>query len=349
MTSPDTVPSRAVATVLSLLWPGVGQAYAGRLRRAAFFVAAPIGALSLAALFARALVANHLSGVGIPIAVLALVWQVVAALDANKIPKAFLVPGPRARRLGITLAVWLARVALSVATSLAIRGYVVEAFKLPSGSMTPSIVVGDHVFVDKMRAGMRPNAGEPIVFQFPEHEEQDFIKRAIGFPGDTVRVDHGHAIINGFTLPSCFVGTVAMGREGTDPEQVDRPTDVFVEYHGASAYLIAIEKDESRDLAGGVAFEVKADEVFVLGDNRSNSHDSRMWFGGRGGGVRFEKIKGVPFVRWMTAPEKGVDWSRVGGDLSLPSLPREFAHLAPALATCLASRPSAASATAPAR
>src|SRR5581483_9549274 len=114
---------------------------------------------------------------------------------------------------------YMESITLAVVVAMALRAFVVEAFKIPSGSMIPTLQVGDHIFVNKFTYGpaipytrsrlwsrMPPSRGDVIVFQYPEHMEQDFIKRTIAIPGDKLEARGGHPIINGWEVPSCFAG-----------------------------------------------------------------------------------------------------------------------------------------------
>jgi signal peptidase I len=85
----------------------------------------------------------------------------------------------------------------------------------------------------------------------------------------------------------------------------------------------------------------------VLGDNRNNSHDSRMWFGGQGGGVPRDSIRGYALTIWLSVKEDGIDRTRLGMGFDVPTLPRDAAGLAPRLEACLRDRPSAEKATPP--
>src|SRR5947209_20528146 len=89
-----------------------------------------------------------------------------------------------------------------------------------------------------------------------------------------------------------------------------------------------------------VQFHAKPGEVWVMGDNRNNSHDSRMWFGGRGGGVPFENIRGRALFVWLSVSDNGMDWSREGAPvMGRPRLPPAAKGLEPQLALCLKIRP----------
>ena len=155
-------------------------------------------------------------------------------------------------------------IVVAVILALFIRTFVVQAFKIPTGSMEPNLLVGDHLLVNKfvfapaatsLERAILPvreiTRGDVIVFKFPEEPERDFIKRVIGLPGETVEVRNRQVMING--------------------TRIDEPY---------AHYLFPVSDDE----AGG--FDVRArygpvtvpeGHYFMMGDNRDNSQDSRYW------------------------------------------------------------------------
>jgi signal peptidase I len=208
---------------------------------------------------------------------------------------------------------------VAIAVAMALRAFVVEAFKIPSGSMIPTLQVGDHIFVNKFTYGpaipwtrsriwsrMPPSRGDVIVFAYPEHMEQDFIKRVIAVPGDKLEARGGHPIINGWEVPSCFAGpyTYIDAQDGSRHEG-----DIFVEFLEEEAYLTFYDRNQLQSDYQG-PFYAKPGEVWVMGDNRNNSHDSRMWFGGVGGGVPYPNIKGRALFVWLSVSDS-MDWSRI--------------------------------------
>jgi signal peptidase I len=206
---------------------------------------------------------------------------------------------------------------IAVGVALLLRAFVVEAFKIPSGSMLPTLQIQDHIFVNKsaygptvpwtelrLLADLPPKRGDVIVFEYPDenprNESQDYIKRVIALPGDELRVEGGHPIINGWTVPSCRVDSY----EFFEGEELGtKRGELFVEYLGDYAYLTLFEDDRSDGKQG--PYYVKSHEVWVLGDNRNNSSDSRAWFGGRGGGVPFPNIKGRAMFVWLSFASNG--------------------------------------------
>jgi signal peptidase I len=229
--------------------------------------------------------------------------------------------------------------------------------------MIPTLMVGDHIFVNKFSYGpavpytksrvwtsMPPHRGDVMVFAFPEHPEQDFIKRVIALPGDKLEARHGHPIINGWEVPSCRVGTWSYS--DYDSPISRHEGDLYVEYLGDESYLTFYDTASGAlDYQG--PFNVKANEacgdrqadhacgVWVMGDNRNNSHDSRMWFGGQGGGVPFENIRGRALFVWLSVSDSGMDWSREGAPvMGRPRLPPTAKGLESQLDTCLRTRPA---------
>ena len=196
--------------------------------------------------------------------------------------------------------------------AFAIRVFVVQAFKIPSGSMIPTLLIGDHILVSKLSYGIqwpseckfsagfppincyasqaliefgKPERGDIIVFRFPEDEEKDFIKRIVGTPGDTVQLRNKAVLVNGVELnDKSFTQRI-------DPGVIDGSIN-------------------SRDNFGPVT--VPEDSYFVMGDNRDQSLDSRFW-----GFVREDKIRGKAFrIYWSWSGQgqmmEWVRWDRIG-------------------------------------
>jgi signal peptidase I len=242
---------------------------------------------------------------------------------------------------------------MAVAVAFALRAFVIEAFKIPSGSMIPTLMVGDHIFVNKFSYGpavpytksrlwtaMPPHRADVIVFAFPEHPEQDFIKRVIALPGDKLEAKNGHPVINGWEVPSCRVG--AWSYNDFDSPITRHEGELYVEYLGDESYLTFYDHASGAFPEYQGPYFAKPGEVWVMGDNRNNSHDSRMWFGGQGGGVPFENIRGRALFVWLSLSDTGIDWSRLGAPvMGRPRLPPQARGLEPQLEQCLKNRPSA--------
>lgn len=256
----------------------------------------------------------------------------------------------------------LESITVAIAVALLLRVFLVEAFKIPSGSMIPTLQIGDHIFVNKLAYGplipwartrlfprMPPRRGDVIVFEFPENREQDFIKRVIAIPGDRLEARDSHPFINGWRVPSCSVGTYAY-REGDTA--IPRTADLVVEYLEDKAYLTMYERTfltGTGEIQG--PYTAAPGEVWVMGDNRNNSHDSRGWFEGKGGGVPFVNIKGRALFVWLSFDNTGkLAWERflvnVMGKPRLP--PEQAAELTAGVEKCFSQRPPLSETTPPA-
>lgn len=185
--------------------------------------------------------------------------------------------------------------ALIVALALAmfIRTFFVQAFKIPSGSMLPTLQIGDHLLVNKLLYGVRvpivgtrflsffePERGDIIVFVYPEDRDKDFIKRIVGVPGDVIEIRQKQLYRNG--------------------KPVDRTSEPYAQY------TKGVEPGV-RDNFGPVT--VPEGHVYVMGDNRDHSFDSRFW-----GFVPYEDIKGKAFIIYWSwdGEDTWVRWERLG-------------------------------------
>jgi signal peptidase I len=203
------------------------------------------------------------------------------------------------------------------AAVILLRVVVLSRYKVPAGSMLPTIEPGQTLVVNKLVK--TPKRGHVIVFGYPEHPDQDFVKRVVALEGDRLEIKNGRPFLNGWAIPSCKLGAFTY----TDAyDGGSHAGDVWVEFLGDASYLTFYEARTTEITAAG-PWTAKSGEAWVLGDNRNNSHDSRMWFGGRGGGVPHELVRGTPI---------GLDG---------PVLPKSAAGLQPALDACMKSRPAA--------
>ncbi|MDC1144838.1 signal peptidase I [Porticoccaceae bacterium] len=178
---------------------------------------------------------------------------------------------------------------------LLLRSFVVEPFQIPSRSMLPTLKVGDFILVSKSTYGIRlpvlrtklvdissPKRGDVMVF-FPPHEDRYFIKRVVGLPGDKVQVLNGVLYINGEQMEQVLVP-----EEATSARSV-----VMTENLVGSQHLIQKRISPTR-LSQSYTSMVPDGHYFMMGDNRDNSSDSRVW-----GPVPEERIVGKAFARWM--------------------------------------------------
>lgn len=237
--------------------------------------------------------------------------------------------------------------ALAILCALVLRAFFFEAFKIPSGSMEPTLVNGDHLFVNKLRYGVRipfttnfvlrfaePQRGDVVVFRFPAEEarefvrqqreeaaaageqsaqcilsfdEKDFIKRIIGLPGDVIEGRGSQLIVNGESLLRTPIG------RSPAPERSGQTAYYSLESIGDRSYQIRQdtppEHNEGRDFG---PITVQEGHFFAVGDNRDNSADSRCW-----GQVPMDYIKGRAMIIWLSLEdgrtgESGLRWDRFG-------------------------------------
>jgi signal peptidase I len=188
-------------------------------------------------------------------------------------------------------------IAIAVILALFVRTFVVQAFKIPTGSMENNLLIGDHLIVNKFIFGpdggfdravlpMRDmRRGDIVVFKYPEDPERDFIKRVIGLPGETLEVKDKRVYINGKRLEEPFVHYL-------------EPPRAASEYHEVTSF-------DLRERYGPV--KIPADKYFVMGDNRDNSQDSRYW-----GFLPREYVKGRALMIYWSYESETEDYQQTG-------------------------------------
>ena len=334
-------PKRWIAVLLSMASTGLGHVYYGHTGRGLIWGVLPMAWTALVTIAMRPIGAalgyrGFLTAMYVPLIV---PWALAIASVASTPEKMRRAVSPM---LVVAVGVGMFLAGRTLAAGL--RAFSVEAFKIPSGSMIPTLLVGDHLFIDKSVYRTRaPHRGEIIVFEYPEDREQHFIKRILAVPGDVLEVSGGHPTINGWEVPSCKVGTYTYrDLDGTTAHS----GDLLVEYLGDEAYLTFFDRNAAGEDHYG-PFVVGAGEYWVLGDNRNNAHDSRTWRGGRGGGVAMDLVTGrAVFAYFNWHGNRLVGW-RVGLDIGKARLPPEMSALEPALDRCLRNHPTLAQSTPP--
>jgi signal peptidase I len=226
------------------------------------------------------------------------------------------------RRGGLSvIGEWAMIMTIAVALFLALHTFVIQAFKIPSGSMENTLLVGDFLLVNKVVYGAevpgtgihlpairKPQHGDVIVFKWPVDHSVDFVKRLVGLPGDTLSMRDGVLVRNGSTVKEPYV---FHSDPGADPvwDDFQWQSDFLVRTAGA-----AISYHPSRNNWGPLV--VPERRYFVLGDNRDNSLDSRYW-----GFVPDSLLRGRPEVVYFSfVPDSSNDfawlthvrWTRLG-------------------------------------
>ena len=183
---------------------------------------------------------------------------------------------------------------------LMLRSFVIEPYQIPTGSMIPTLEVGDFILVNKYAYGLRlpvigtkifsvgdPQRGEVMVF-IPPHENKYYIKRVIGLPGDRIRYEDNQLYINGEAVPREYVGETSIE---FGPQQL--PGSLYREEVGGVVHEIQMSNVPlGRD--GRTSWIVPDGHYFMMGDNRDNSADSRVW-----GPASEAKIIGKAVAIWM--------------------------------------------------
>ena len=198
---------------------------------------------------------------------------------------------------------------------LILRSFIVEPFRIPSGSMMPTLLIGDFILVNKFDYGIRlpvlnskiianktPVRGDIIVFRYPENPRIPFIKRVVGLPGDHIAYYDKTLYINGEPMMQTISGTYKVNGSG----KIMNGASIRVEDLKVLKHDILVNMDRYSNEIEGI---VPEGHYFVLGDNRDNSKDSRYW-----GYVPDNNLIGRAFLIWMNWDIRngGVDWKRIG-------------------------------------
>jgi signal peptidase I len=197
---------------------------------------------------------------------------------------------------------------------LILRSFLFEPFRIPSGSMMPTLLEGDFIFVNKFAYGLRwpvinnkfveigePERGDVVVFKLPSDPSVNYIKRVVGLPGDTVYYDQGskQLTINGESVPVDIVGAY----------EDDPGTALATEILGRQEHMLLLTRGA---LSRGGTYKVPDGHYFMMGDNRDNSRDSRF------PGVDYvpeDRLVGRAeriWMNWRRPSEGGPEWSRIG-------------------------------------
>lgn len=191
---------------------------------------------------------------------------------------------------------------------LLLRSFLVEPFRIPSGSMMPTLLIGDFILVNKYAYGVRlpvinkkiipmgePKRGDIVVFRFPQDPSIDYIKRVIGLPGDRITYIDKKLAVNGSPVQQTPLATYLGQGKGSTMTGAELLSE---DLQGIKHDILVVEGHLSRE----GEFVVPPDHYFVMGDNRDNSNDSRYW-----GTVPEENLVGRAFFIWMNW-----DWENHG-------------------------------------
>ncbi len=197
---------------------------------------------------------------------------------------------------------------------LILRSFIIEPFRIPSGSMYPTLEIGDFIVVNKFAYGVRlpvlqtkilpigePERGDVVVFRYPPEPHVDYIKRIVGLPGDEISYIDKQLFINGELVEQSAVGRYV----GVESGSVMNGARLLKEYlPGGKVHEILIDDDRLGQAV--LSIRVPQGHYFVVGDNRDHSADSRSW-----GFVPEQNLKGKAFAIWMNW-DGGVHFNRIG-------------------------------------
>jgi signal peptidase I len=198
---------------------------------------------------------------------------------------------------------YLEAIVIALFLALFIRAFVVQAFSIPSGSMLETLQIGDYLLVNKFAYGIRnpftnqvminlgePQRGDIVVFIYPKDPTKDFIKRVVGLAGDKIQIVNKKLYIN--------------------DKLIETPQAIFKDYHIIDQndhWITANSEGSRRDNFGPIT--VPPGQVFVMGDNRDHSYDSRFW-----GFVPLDNVRGKAWIIYFSLDNKKLwpRWDRLG-------------------------------------
>ena len=211
-----------------------------------------------------------------------------------------------------TIREYFESIVIAVILALFIRTFIVQAFKIPTGSMEENLLIGDHLLVNKFILGPTASPierallpigtikrGDIVVFKYPEEPDRDFIKRVIGLPGESVEVREKKVYVNGTALDEPYAHYLL-------------PVSTASEFHEVTSFDV-------RERYGPVT--VPSGHYFVMGDNRDNSQDSRYW-----GFLPRDYVKGKALVIYWSYEAEREDYQEEGAGATLRGLASVFIH-----------------------
>lgn len=208
-------------------------------------------------------------------------------------------------------------ISLAVLAALFVRSFVLTAYKVPTGSMQPALKPGDFIFSSRMAYGLKfpqlrasffeeqPERGDLVVFSYPHQPAVNYVKRVIALPGDRVEVRQNRLMINGQALGYELLDAPA---DNPNPALFDLFQEKLPQELGGGGWVVIFEKGSLDKNFGPL--EVPPGEIFLLGDNRDTSDDSRYW-----GTVPVSQISGRASLIWLS-----LDWQNRWGENRFPTL-----------------------------
>lgn len=269
-----------VAGLLSLVEPGLGQIYNGQARKGIIIILLQLLLIPLLMLSLNSSYVLIYLGVMV---FATLVYYIIVVRDAVKCARniGHEYQLKKYNKITIYIAIVVLLTIFSTSLKLLVRNNYVQAFKIPAGSMEPTLLIGDHILVDRQMSARNPKRGDLIIFEYPEDPSKDFVKRVVAVDGDIVAIRDKELYINNSPVKESY--------------SVHKELDIIP------------ASQNPRDNYGPVT--VPTGSYFMMGDNRDRSYDSRFW-----GFVEKSKIKGtVRNIYWSWDRNKNeVRWNRIG-------------------------------------
>ncbi len=301
--NPDTPQTAAVAgyrkawlaAFLSSIIPGVGQFYNRNVIK---------GVVLLAAAITIGVFEDHYAS----LIIISLLVYVFGIKDAFDSAEALNGSNDRFFRQEKTVVLFMVIMfsLQAITYGRIIKENIIETFKIPSGAMYPTLMIGDHFLLGKLRPFFTSlKRGDIVVFPYPKNPKKNFVKRVIGLGGDKIQIIKGEFYINNHLIPATLIGIHESDEQ--PPSKAYGTPKVYEERIGDAAYRVQYLREKSETNDG--PWLVPEDAVFVMGDNRDNSQDSRVW-----GTVPQNTIKGKALkIYWSWDSEAAkVRWERIG-------------------------------------
>ncbi len=204
---------------------------------------------------------------------------------------------------------------IAILLALVVRTFVITGYRVPTTTMAPNLLPGDFIFSFRIPYGVRvpltdkkwavkaPERGEIVVFTFPDQPRTNYVKRVIGLPGDLIEIKKGRVRVNGVDLEYQQIDVIP-----EDVAEVSKDIELWLENAVEGSRQILRQKKSSDRNFGPIS--VPQDEVFLLGDNRDASDDSRYW-----GTVPVSRVEGRVFLIWLS-----LSWSDQAGPFRWPQV-----------------------------
>lgn len=210
---------------------------------------------------------------------------------------------------------YLESILIAILLALVVRTFVVTGYRVPTTTMAPNLLPGDFIFSFRLPYGVRipltdkkwamgiPERGEIVVFTFPDQPRTNYVKRVIGLPGDLIEIRKGRLRVNGKELEYQQIPQLP-----PEVEEIASETDLWMELAPEGSRQVLKQKKGTDRNFGPIS--VPQDEVFLLGDNRDASDDSRYW-----GTVPVARVEGRVFLIWLS-----LSWRGPSGPLAWPQM-----------------------------